>query len=80
MTLSFPDNPAYGQEHNTAGRTYRWSGESWEILGDANVHIDSDVTEVTNSERIVNMIAISNTDYLALTSYDDRTVYLVYNE
>jgi len=33
MTLTFPENPDLNDETTTAGRTFRWSGQAWELVG-----------------------------------------------
>ena len=33
MPLVFPSNPSLNQETTTGGRTYRWNGQAWELVG-----------------------------------------------
>jgi len=33
MTLAFPENPDLNDEVTTAGRSYRWNGQAWELIG-----------------------------------------------
>lgn len=33
MPLTFPPSPALNDETTTGGRTYRWNGEAWELVG-----------------------------------------------
>lgn len=33
MSLSFPSNPTLNQQTTTGGRTYRWNGQAWELVG-----------------------------------------------
>ena len=33
MPLSFPSSPSLNDETTTGGRTYRWNGEAWELVG-----------------------------------------------
>lgn len=33
MPLTFPSNPANGQQTTTGGRTYSWNGQAWELVG-----------------------------------------------
>lgn len=33
MPLSFPSSPTVGQQATTGGRTYQWTGESWQLVG-----------------------------------------------
>jgi hypothetical protein len=33
MPLTFPTSPALSDETTTGGRTYRWNGEAWELVG-----------------------------------------------
>jgi hypothetical protein len=33
MTLTFPSNPTLNQETTTGGRTYRWTGQAWALVG-----------------------------------------------
>ena len=33
MTLTFPTGPALNDETTTGGRTYKWNGEAWELVG-----------------------------------------------
>ena len=33
MPLTFPSSPSLNQETTTGGRTYRWNGQAWELVG-----------------------------------------------
>lgn len=33
MALSFPPSPSLNDETTTGGRTYKWNGEAWELVG-----------------------------------------------
>jgi len=33
MPLTFPSSPTLNQETTTGGRTYRWNGQAWELVG-----------------------------------------------
>lgn len=33
MALTFPTGPALNDETTTGGRTYKWNGEAWELVG-----------------------------------------------
>ena len=33
MPLTFPSNPALNDETTTGGRTYKWNGQAWELVG-----------------------------------------------
>ena len=33
MPLTFPSSPSLNDETATGGRTYRWNGEAWELVG-----------------------------------------------
>ena len=33
MPLTFPSSPSLNDETTTGGRTYRWNGEAWELVG-----------------------------------------------
>ena len=33
MSLSFPSSPSLNDETTTGGRTYRWNGEAWDMVG-----------------------------------------------
>lgn len=33
MTLTFPSSPTLNQTTTTGGRTYRWNGQAWELVG-----------------------------------------------
>jgi hypothetical protein len=33
MSLTFPPNPSVNDETTTGGRTYRWNGQAWELVG-----------------------------------------------
>lgn len=33
MSLTFPSSPSLNDETTTGGRTYRWNGEAWELVG-----------------------------------------------
>lgn len=33
MSLTFPPSPALNDQTTTGGRTYRWNGEAWELVG-----------------------------------------------
>lgn len=33
MPLTFPPSPSLNDETSTGGRTYRWNGEAWELVG-----------------------------------------------
>jgi hypothetical protein len=33
MPLTFPTGPSLNDETTTGGRTYRWNGEAWELVG-----------------------------------------------
>lgn len=33
MPLTFPPSPSLNDETTTGGRTYRWNGEAWELVG-----------------------------------------------
>lgn len=33
MPLVFPSNPSLNQETTTGGRTYKWNGQAWELVG-----------------------------------------------
>ena len=33
MPLTFPTGPAVNDQTTTGGRTYRWNGEAWELVG-----------------------------------------------
>jgi hypothetical protein len=40
MSLTFPSSPALNDETTTGGRTYRWTGSAWELIGDAPAWTD----------------------------------------
>lgn len=33
MSLTFPSSPTLNQETTTGGRTYKWNGQAWELVG-----------------------------------------------
>jgi hypothetical protein len=33
MPLTFPSSPTLNQETTTGGRTYKWNGQAWELVG-----------------------------------------------
>lgn len=33
MPLTFPSSPSLNQETTTGGRTYKWNGQAWELVG-----------------------------------------------
>lgn len=33
MSLAFPSSPSLNDETTTGGRTYKWNGEAWELVG-----------------------------------------------
>lgn len=33
MSLTFPTNPSPNDETTTGGRTYKWNGQAWELVG-----------------------------------------------
>ena len=33
MPLTFPSSPSLHQETTTGGRTYKWNGQAWELVG-----------------------------------------------
>ena len=33
MSLTFPSSPALNDETTTGGRTYKWNGQAWELVG-----------------------------------------------
>jgi len=33
MSLTFPSNPSLNDETTTGGRTYKWNGQAWELVG-----------------------------------------------
>lgn len=33
MPLTFPSSPSLNDETTTGGRTYKWNGEAWELVG-----------------------------------------------
>lgn len=33
MPLTFPTSPSLNEETTTGGRTYKWNGEAWELVG-----------------------------------------------
>jgi hypothetical protein len=33
MPLTFPSSPTLSQETTTGGRTYKWNGQAWELVG-----------------------------------------------
>jgi hypothetical protein len=33
MSLTFPSNPTLNQQTTTGGRTYKWNGQAWELVG-----------------------------------------------
>lgn len=33
MPLTFPSNPSLNDETTTGGRTYKWNGQAWELVG-----------------------------------------------
>ena len=33
MPIEFPPNPSVNDETTTGGRTYKWNGQGWELVG-----------------------------------------------
>ena len=51
MTLTFPSNPTLNQTTTTGGRTFKWNGKAWDLVGGGLVIADAPSDSVTYGRR-----------------------------
>ena len=50
MAIDFPDNPSVNDTHTVLGRTWKWNGESWKVVGSAVRGISLRVSDTAPSD------------------------------
>lgn len=72
MSLNFPNNPTVGQQSVQNGRTYQWSGYTWDLVNNISTHasthsssgndpITIDVNQINNFNSSISGLIPSNT-------------------
>jgi len=74
MTLTFPTGPSLNDETTTGGRTYKWNGQAWELVG-SGIAGPTGPTGVGDTNQQTTPTALSSTGYVDPYTLGDGDIF-----